>query len=466
MTARSFPKAFLWGTATASYQVEGEVEGRGRSIWDTFSHQPGNTRNGDNGDVACQHYSRLEEDLDLVSELGVNAYRFSIAWPRAQPDGKGPANQAGLDFYRRMVDGLRARGALPVGTLYHWDLPQALEDEGGWAERVTAERYGDYVAMVASALGDDVGAWVTLNEPWCSSWLGYGTGLHAPGRREPAAALRAAHHLLLAHGRGVEALRALTKSPVGISLCLVPAMPASQHELDVAAADWVDGNQNRAFLWPLFKSSYPEDVSRLFGVPGQALDFVEPGDMAQISRPIDFLGVNYYQSIVWADLERVARAQHDGYFVPASLPSRKGEGLPTPVRVLRPGLDRTAMGWEIDPPGLTATLVRVRDDFTHLPLYVTENGVALNDYRGPDGAVHDPGRVEYLAAHIDAVAEAIDQGVDVRGYFTWSLMDNFEWQEGYAMRFGLAWVDYPTGERVRKDSFHWYKKVAATNALA
>jgi beta-glucosidase len=469
---QKFPDGFLWGAATASYQVEGAVKegGRGPSIWDTFSHTPGRTLNGDTGDVACQHYQRAEEDLALIKDLGVGAYRFSVAWPRIQPDGKGPANQAGLDFYRRLVTGLRDQGTLPMATLYHWDLPQALEDEGGWVVRDTVERYGEYVAMVAAALGDEVGMWTTFNEPFCSSWLGYGVGQHAPGRSEPALTIATTHHLLLAHARGRDILRAASKAPVGISLNLSTIIPASDHELDVAAARFIDGGLNRMYLGPLFKGAYPEDViERLsqMGPGGAGGDgVIEPGDLDEISRPVDFLGVNYYNTNVWADARRLDEAREAGYVVPAPAELGTGaEALPGIVQVRRPGLERTAIDWEVDPAGLTQTLLRVRHEYTTSPVYITENGAAQHDYRGPDGAVHDPGRVKYLHAHLAAVREAIDQGVDVRGYFVWSLMDNFEWSFGYSMRFGIVWVDYPTGERVPKDSYRWYRQVAAANAV-
>jgi len=463
----SFPEGFLWGAATAAYQVEGAVHegGRGVSIWDTFSHAPGRTKNGDNGDVACRHYERMDEDLDLIAELGLKAYRFSVAWPRVQPEGKGPANQAGLDFYRRLVEGLRRRGVVPVATLYHWDLPQALEDTGGWPVRDTAERFAEYVEMVASAIGDQVGLWVTLNEPWCSAWLGYGTGEHAPGRSDLQLSLRATHNLLLAHGLGAQVLRRDSRAPVGITLNLAPQIPASEHELDVEAARRADGGLNRMYLGPVFKGAYPEDVLDLAAQGGLSLDNVEEGDMALVSAPVDFLGVNYYMTWVVASTERLAEARQAGYVVPDG---PNGAGSPAALGVAmvgRPWLQRTATGWEVDPSGLTALLVRLRDEYTPAPLYVTENGAAFYDYRGPEGAVHDPERVSYLREHIGAVGEAVRAGVDVRGYFVWSLMDNFEWAQGYSMRFGLTFVDYPTSERVKKDSFSWYQRLIAANGI-
>ncbi len=354
-TDRNFPEGFLWGTATAAYQVEGAVTegGRGVSIWDTFSHTPGRTFNGDNGDIACQHYKYVEDDLDLMGRLGLRAYRFSIAWPRLQPDGKGPANQAGLDFYRRLAAGVRQRGMVPVATLYHWDLPQALEDAGGWTVRDTTDRFAEYTQIAADALADEVGMWVTLNEPWCSAWLGYGVGVHAPGHADPALAVRATHHLLLAHARGTEVLRRSTKAPVGITLNLGGRIPASDHELDVAAARREDGVFNRLYLDPLFRGQYPEDVVELATDRGAPFDVVEPGDLAAISQPLDFLGINYYSTDVVAAPERLREAREAGFSVP---PGGQVSLLGT-VKVGRPALDRTAANWEVDPSGLTDILV-------------------------------------------------------------------------------------------------------------
>jgi beta-glucosidase len=463
---RSFPDGFLWGAATSAYQIEGAVSeaGRGPCIWDTFSHTPGRTLNSDSGDVACRHYERLGEDLDLIAGLGLGAYRFSVAWSRVQPDGKGGANQEGLDFYRRLVAGLRDRGILPVVTLYHFDLPQALEDSGGWPARDTAERFAEYTEIVAGALSDEVGLWITLNEPWCSAWLGYGMGVHAPGRSDPALAMAASHHLLLAHSRASEILHRVAEAPVGISLNFTPALPASDHELDVAAARTVDGSLNRLFLEPLFKGRYPEDMTQMLALFGMRLDFVKTGDLEVISRPVDFLGVNYYTTTVIASSGRLDEARLAGYVVPT-------EELPNPLSsmgvtmVRRSGLERTANDLEVDPSGLADLLVRLSDEYTRSPLYVTENGVAQHDYRGPDGAVHDSGRTRYLERHVQAARQALDRGVNLKGYFVWSLLDNYEWDLGYSKRFGLVWVDFPTGERVPKDSYHWYSRVTANNAL-
>ena len=466
MATAPFPDGFLWGAATAAYQVEGAVheDGRGPSIWDTFSHTPGRTLNGDTGDVACGHYGRLDEDLDLIGALGLGASRFSVAWPRVQPDGKGPANQAGLDFYRRLVDGLRSRGVVPVATLYHWDLPQALEDQGGWLARGTAQRFADYSAVVAGALGDDVGMYITLNEPWCSGWLGYGTGAHAPGTRGVASGVAASHHLLLAHGAAVEALRATTRSPVGITLNLNHYTPATDHELDLRAARVADAVLNRFYLDPVLRASYPEDLVQEVGRAGGSFEVVRPGDLEAISRPVDFLGVNFYSTAVVADMGREDEARAAGYLVGPVGPGETNASFG--VRgVGRQGMEHLSTGWEVDPAGLTEILVRLHREYPRLPLYVTENGAAQHDYRGPDGAVHDPGRIAYLARHIAAVHDALKAGVDVGGYFVWSLMDNFEWALGYSVRFGLTWVDYPTGERVPKDSYHWYRRVARSNGL-
>lgn len=461
-----FPEGFLWGAATASYQVEGAVSegGRGVSIWDTFSHTPGRTVNGDTGDVACRHYQRASEDIELMARLSLSSYRFSVAWPRVQPDGKGAANQEGLDFYRRLVGGLRQRGIVPAVTLYHWDLPQPLEDEGGWGVRETAERFAEYAGIVAEALGDEAGMWITLNEPWCSAWLGYAAGIHAPGLTNPQVSMRATHHLLLGHAFATDVLRRESKSPVGITLNLAPQIPASEHDLDVAAARRTDGGLNRMYLDPLFRASYPEDILQTVAAVGLEMDAVQDGDMALISRPIDFLGVNYYSTHVVASTARLAEARQAGFVAPDSLLSGPTAALGV-GNVGRPWLKRTAMDWEIDPGGLTSLLARLNEEYTRTPIYVTENGAAFHDYQGPDGSVHDPERVAYLHGHINAVKDAIDAGVDVRGYFAWSLMDNFEWAEGYSKRFGLAWVDYPTGERVPKDSFGWYQRVIAANAL-
>ena len=461
-----FSKAFVWGTATASYQIEGAVRagGRGTSIWDTFSHTPGRTANGDTGDIACAHYDHVDEDLDLIAGLGRSAYRFSVAWSRIQPEGKGPANQEGLDFYRRLVDGLRARRVVPVVTLYHWDLPQALEDAGGWTARDTAERFGEYAAIVAEALGDSVEMWVTLNEPWCVAWLGYGTGEHAPGYADVSKALMANHHTLLAHARASEALRRTVKAPVGIALNVTPMIPASDHELDIAAAKRADGFQNRLFLDPLFWGTYPADMVEHYSSHKPGLDAVRPGDLEEIRRPMDFLALNYYSTNVMADVARLDAAKQAGFEV-APPPTSGANADLGAARVGRVYAPHTGARWEVDPSGLTGLLVRISEEYTSLPLYVTENGSAELDYAGPDGQVHDPKRIWYLEQHLRALHAAIERGVNVRGYFVWSLLDNFEWAHGFSMRFGLVFVDYPTAKRTPKDSYRWYRQVIAANAL-
>ncbi|HWD96865.1 MAG TPA: GH1 family beta-glucosidase [Acidimicrobiales bacterium] len=461
---RPFPPDFLWGTATASYQIEGaaSADGRRPSIWDTFSGTPGAVWNGDTGDIACDHYHRMNEDLDLLKELGVGAYRFSVAWPRIQPTGSGPANQPGLDFYRRLVDGLRDRDIEPTLTLYHWDLPQALEDDGGWCVRETAERYAEYVDIVARAFGSDVERWITLNEPWCSSWLGYGAGRHAPGRMDIGMAAAANHHLLLAHGLAVPILRAaVPQAKVGITLNLGDFQPGSEHELDLAAARRADGNLNRLFLEPIFHGRYPDDMLEHYRDVEPGFSVVRDGDLDVIAQPLDFLGVNYYFPSTVVDETRAVEARVAGYFVAGS------EQFPDlGIRsVETPGRDKTAMDWEIQASGLTSLLVRVRDDYTALPIYITENGAAFDDYVDPNGHVVDGNRVAYLQEHISAVHDALDAGVNVQGYFVWSLLDNFEWGYGYSRRFGIVWVDFPTGARLQKESFTWYRDTIRTNSV-
>ncbi len=461
---RPFPRDFLWGTATASYQIEGaaSVDGRQPSIWDTYSHTPGAVWNDDNGDVACDHYHRAQEDLELLGGLGVGAYRFSVAWPRVQPDGRGPANAKGLDFYRRLVDGLRERAIEPTLTLYHWDLPQAIEDRGGWCLRDTAERFAEYVNLVARALGSDVERWITLNEPWCSAWQGYGSGLHAPGIRDIGKAVAANHHLLLAHGLSVPVLReAVPSAKLGITLNLGDHRPGSSHELDVAAARRADGNLNRLFLDPIFHGRYPEDMVEHYRDARPGLSVVREGDLELISTPLDFLGVNYYFPSTVVDQSRAREARLAGFYVAPveQFPDLRVRSLETP------GRDKTSMDWEIEASGLTALLVRVRDDYTNLPIYITENGAAFDDYVDPNGRVRDLNRIAYLQEHISAVHDAIDAGVNVQGYFVWSLLDNFEWSFGYSRRFGIVWVDFPTGARLPKESYRWYRDTIASNAV-
>ena len=450
-----FPKGFLWGAATAAYQVEGAVreDGRGPSIWDTFSHAPGKIFHGDTGDVACDQYHRLEEDLDLMAELGLKAYRFSVAWPRIQPEGSGPANQKGLDFYKRLVEGLRERSVEPVLTLYHWDLPQALEDGGGWTSRETSSRFAEYAGILHEALSDSVRFWITLNEPWVSAWLGYGAGVHAPGHADPAKALAATHHLLLGHGLAVERMRAgAGNSRIGITLNLSPVRPAkAERPADVGAARRVDGHANRLYLDPIFRGSYPEDVLDHYR-PDTDLSFVRDGDLEKISAPLDFLGVNYYMR----HTVREAEGARAGSIL---FPGMR-------ARTVKPhGAETTATGWPIEPDGLTEILVRLKDEYTGLPIFVTESGAAFHDYVDPEGGVDDEERVSYLEAHFRAAHKAMEEGVDLKGYFVWSLLDNFEWAEGYSKRFGLVYVDYATQRRTPKASARWYSGVIERNGL-
>jgi beta-glucosidase len=435
----AFPADFVWGAATAAYQIEGAVheDGRGESIWDRFCATPGKVRGGESGAIACDFYHRYPEDAALMRELGLDAFRFSIAWPRVLPEGRGRVNQAGLDYYDRLVDELLEQGLRPFPTLYHWDLPQALEDAGGWPARETAEAFVEYVEAVASRLSDRVSHWITHNEPWVAAWLGYGSGEHAPGRTSPADALAAAHHLLLSHGWSVEVLRqASPLAEVGITLVLVPAYPASDAEGDRLAAQHGDGFFNRWFLDPVFRASYPTDMLEHFAPAGPPVD---DGDLETIAASLDFLGVNYYS-------RQVLRENPAG-------------GRPLVVRV--PEGSYTDMQWEIYPDGLFDVLVRVRDDYDPAAIHITENGAAFADNRNHDGEVIDPERQAYIADHLAAIGRAIEAGVPVRGYFLWSLLDNFEWAHGYSKRFGIVYVDYPTLERVPKASYHWYRDFVA-----
>jgi beta-glucosidase len=440
-TLGQFPADFTWGVATAAYQIEGavDVDGRRASIWDTFSHTPGRVLNGDTGDQACDHYHRWREDLGLLRELGVGAYRFSIAWPRILPGGTGLANVRGLDWYERLVDELLLGGIQPWVTLYHWDLPQALEDRGGWAERSTADAFVHLAEAVARRLGDRVRTWSTLNEPWCSAFLGYQLGVHAPGKTDPSLALTAAHTLLLAHGRAVGVLRATVPSArVGIVLNPTPVEAVSDADGDLEAARRADGYLNRWFLDPLYGRGYPADMLDLFG---QRFAWPSNADMRAIAEPIDFLGLNYYRpTLVRAD--------------PA-------DGLLGFTSVQPHDEPQTQMGWVVRPSGLRELLLRMRRDYPARDLVITENGAAYADAVAADGAVHDAERTRYIAEHIDAVGEAIQTGVPVTGYFVWSLLDNFEWAQGYANRFGLVYVDYATQRRTVKDSGRWYQAMLA-----
>jgi len=452
----TFPAGFSWGAATAAFQIEGATheDGRTDSVWDTFARTPGKVLGGDTGDPACDHYHRMPQDVALLAELNLDTYRFSTSWARVRPDG-GPPNQKGLDFYSRLVDELLAKGIRPWLTLYHWDLPQALEDQGGWTSRDTAYRFADYAQTVHDALGDRVPTWTTLNEPYCAALLGYAGGQHAPGRTEPRAAVAAVHHLLLAHGLGVQVLRDAgvggETGSVGITLNLLPVSPADHASAaDVDVARRVDGLQNRIWLDPVLRGRYPDDVLEDLA-PYGVREVVQDGDLETIGAPIDVLGVNYYFTFTMRAAEQPRLPSE---WVGAETATDTPEGLPV-----------TAMGWEVEPSGLRDMLLRLQDEYPGTPLVVTENGAAFDDEVAPDGAVHDEDRRSYLEGHLRAAHEAIEAGVDLRGYLAWSLLDNFEWAFGYSRRFGIVRVDYETQERTVKDSARWYAEVARRNGF-
>jgi len=450
---RAFPADFAWGTATAAYQIEGatQTDGRGPSIWDTFARKPGAIHDGSTGDVAVDHYHRYPEDVRIMSELGMNAYRFSIAWSRVLPTGTGSINPAGVDFYRRLSEDLLGHGITPFVTLYHWDLPQPLEDRGGWLERDTAYRFADYAATVQGALGDLVKHWTTLNEPWCSSFVGYAAGDHAPGLTLGSRSARAAHHLLLGHGLAIDALRAADpEASLGITLNLYSVQPASDSPADRDAARRIDGLHNRIFLDPVLTGQYPADVLKDMGEE-EWFAATPPEDLAQIARPLDFLGINYYSRHTVA-----AQAPVGGS--PTAAHRETGRLYPGSEHlwIVDTGAPRTFMG-PICPEGLLDVLELANGMAPGLDLYVTENGAPFDDTVEPDGTIQDPGRIDYLAQHVDACAEAIARGIPLRGYFVWSLMDNFEWAWGYSRRFGLVYVDYATQARTIKASGHWFR---------
>lgn len=435
----TIPKDFLWGAATASYQIEGgwNEDGRGESIWDRFSHTPGNVLNGDNGDTACDHYHRWREDIGFMKDLGIKAYRFSTAWPRILPEGRGRVNQAGLDFYSRLVDGLLEAGILPYLTLYHWDLPQVLEDRGGWPERDTVSAFVEYASVLSRALGDRVKHWATLNEPSVSAFVGYRDGRHAPGRTNTQASYAAAHHLLLAHGESLPVLRQnVPDARIGIVIDVVPAYPASVSAEDQQAAALARAAHHGWFLDPLTGKGYPKAVVENRQLK---LGFIQPGDLQTIAAPIDFLGVNYYS-------RRVVRSEEVS----------EENNLPVTVFVS----DRkTEMGWEIFPQGLCDTLTWLNEKYSFPALYVTENGGAFPDLLDENGGVNDQDRIDYLQSHFQQAASAIEMGVPLKGFFVWSLMDNFEWALGYSKRFGLIYIDYQTMRRIPKASYTWYQNV-------
>ncbi|WP_020520626.1 GH1 family beta-glucosidase [Catelliglobosispora koreensis] len=443
-----FPKDFRWGAATAAYQIEGAATeaGRGPSIWDTFSRTPGKVFAGHTGDVACDHYHRYPEDVAIMRELGIGTYRFSVAWPRVKPDGTGPVNPRGLDFYDRLTNELLANGIEPMLTLYHWDLPQGLEDRGGWTSRDTSYYFAEYALAVHKRLGDRIKLWTTLNEPWCSAFLGYAAGVFAPGHTDVQEGLSAAHHLLLGHGLATAELRHAGAETIGITLNLAPVVPADpQDPAELDAADRVDAMLNRLFLEPVIKGAYEPYAKQMFS-DGVVLD----GDEAIIGQPIDMLGVNYYNpNLVTA---RPGAPENPVY------PGSHGVDFrPAPGKT-------TAMGWPIEPWGLTELLERLHRDYPGLPLIITENGAAFDDVHS-DGNVADSDRISYLEEHLRACHEAISRGVDLRGYLVWSLLDNFEWAEGYRKRFGIVHVDFDTQARTPKDSARWYAKVIERNGL-
>ncbi|MBJ7420617.1 MAG: beta-glucosidase [Rhodoferax sp.] len=434
-----FPHDFVWGVATSAFQIEGatSIDGRGPSVWDTFCAKPGTIADSSDGSRACEHYQRWQSDLDLIAKLGVNTYRFSVSWPRVQPLGSGAWNSKGLDFYERLVDGMLERGLAPYLTLNHWDLPQALQDQGGWAHRDTVHRFVDYALGMHQRLGDRVASIATHNEPWVMAILGYETGIFAPGIKERGIAMRAAHHLLLSHGMAVRALREVgCKAELGIVLNLSPIHAATDSPQDLAKARLDDGRLVRWFMDPLYKASYPQDILEHLGADAPP---VQDGDMDIIATPMDFMGINYYS-------RSVVRAE-GSYDVRSS------------------GLEVTEMDWEVYPQGLTELLVRLHQDYPVPSLMITENGGAFKDLL-VNGQVHDADRVRYLQTHIAAVHQAMQQGVPMKGYMVWSLMDNFEWASGYAKRFGIVYVDYDTQQRTLKDSAKWYRDFLAGDAQA
>lgn len=448
----AFPTGFTWGTATAAYQIEGATreDGRGESIWDAFSHTSGKVLNGDTGDIACDHYHRWKDDIRLMKELGFKAYRFSIAWPRILPEGRGRINQAGVDFYSRLIDELLAADIRPMITLYHWDIPTALP--GAWLERGSVDAFAELTSIAARAYGDRVKEWVTINEPWCASILSYKLGVHAPGLRNHYQALVAAHHLLLSHGKALGILRGeIPDARAGIALNLSPIHPHTQSKADIAAAEFADGELARWFLDPLYGRGYPSDVKENLHNAGiiysNTLDFVQPGDMEVIREPADFLAINYYS-------RNVVKADPDHLDDPTRF-----EHLPAPAD------NQTEIGWEIYPRGLLEVLERVYKDYHPRELIISENGASYSDAPDASGRVHDQRRIDYLRGHLLAVREAINAGVPVRGYYAWSLMDNFEWSLGYSQRFGLVYVDYATQKRTPKDSAKWYAQVINQNGL-
>jgi beta-glucosidase len=459
MTGLRFPEGFVWGAATAAYQIEGaaDVDGRTPSVWDTFSRTPGKTWRGDTGDIACDSYHRYADDVALIDSLGLSSYRFSLSWPRIQPGGRGPVNSKGLDYYRALLDELAARDITAAITLYHWDLPQELQDEGGWASRDVAGRFADYTELVVKSIGDRAARWITLNEPQVVADNGYRHGSHAPGLTDLAAAAAANHHLLLAHGLATQALRAQGVAEVGITLDMHPVRPlGTGADLERAAAV-VDANANGLYLSPVLHGRYPELASESVRPPES---LIADGDMETIAQPLDFLGLNYY-SPVFLRQGDPGNLLADESLVELPVPLE----VPGVVGYRPPDLERTPMGWLVDPDGLYELLLRVSAEAPGLPLYVTENGCAAEDYVSPEGTVNDTERVSYLRQHLSACARAIADGVPLAGYYVWSLLDNFEWGWGYSKRFGIIYNDFATQRRTPKASAAFYSSVARANAL-
>jgi beta-glucosidase len=451
--ARSFPSDFVWGAATAAYQIEGAVrdDGRGRSVWDDFSHTEGKVANGDTGDTACDHYHRVASDVQLMADLGLQTYRFSIAWPRVIPDGRMRANQAGLAWYHRLVDLLLEHGITPCPTLFHWDLPSELEDIGGFRNRDTVSWFADYAALMAQEFGDRVTMWSTFNEPWCYAYLGHAAGIHAPGLKDPRAAVTVAHHELLAHGLALQAMRA-ERDGLALGIVLNPSGVLSEGSpaADEDEMRMIDGIQNRWWFDAVLTGNYPVDVMDRYG---ELADAVQPGDLDVIAQPLEWMGINYYFDIL---VRQAADRQTIGM---PEYPTVTGT-VPTPTRP-----QHTDMGWPITPDGFTDMLVRLHREYPNLPpIYITENGAAYDD-PVEDGRCHDTRRIDYLDLHLRALLDAIEEGVDVRGYYQWSLLDNFEWALGYDKRFGLIHVDFDTLERTPRDSAHWYRDVIREHAL-
>lgn len=442
---KAFPETFVWGTATASYQIEGGAfeEGRGESIWDRFSRQPGKVFMQQNGEVACDHFHKYAEDVQLMADLGIQSYRFSFAWPRLFPE-EGKFNPEGLEFYKRLLDELEAKGITPSATIYHWDLPTWIQDKGGWTNRETVDHFVTYAKAVLEAFGDRIPNWITHNEPWCAAFLGYAIGVHAPGHTDWNEALIASHHLLLSHGRVVELYRSMgLKGNIGITLNLTPTIPASDDPKDAEAAKRSDGFSNRWFLDPIFKGDYPEDMLQLYRQKFGPLRFIKDGDLTVIRSQIDFLGINYYSR------NAIAHDEEDFVFQ-ASPTSETGKV--------------TDMGWGIHPDYLYHLLKRIQSEYTELPLFITENGAAFPDQLN-DGKVDDEDRIAYLQDHFAAAHRFIEEGGNLQGYYVWSLMDNYEWSFGYSKRFGIIYVDYETLERIPKQSYKWYQNVIKTNQI-